>query len=59
MKKSYPLRIDEKLFDKFQVVAEKNHRSIAGHIAYLIEKAIAEYELNNGKIIVDSDNLNE
>lgn len=59
MKKSYPLRVDESIFNKFQVVADKNHRSVAGHIAFLMEQAIDDYEKTNGIIEVNVDDLNE
>lgn len=54
MKKSYPLRVEETLFNKFQIVADKNHRSVAGHIAFLMEQAISEYEKVNGEISLDA-----
>lgn len=58
-KKNYQIRVDEELFDKFRVVADKNHRSIIGHIAFLMEQTVKTYEAEHGEIKVNPDDLYE
>lgn len=57
--KPYPIRVEEKLFNKFKVVAEANHRSIIGQLTYLIEREVNDYERDNGEINVDMNDLDE
>ena len=52
-KRRYTLRLQEENFEKIKHIAEKNKRSIAMQIEYLIELAISEYEQNNGRIKID------
>jgi len=51
-KKSYPLRVDEELFEKLKLIASNNRRSLNAQIESLIEDHILEYEKENGKIII-------
>lgn len=39
--------------DKMKVIAAVNKRSVAKELEWLIEKHIAEYETENGEIIID------
>lgn len=57
--KPYPIRVEETLFEKFKFVAKVNHRSISGHLAFLMEQAVKTYEAENGEISVDIDALSE
>lgn len=57
--KPYPIRVEEKLFEKFRFVAKTNHRSISGHISFLMEEAVKAYETENGEISVNPDDLYE
>ncbi|WP_458119314.1 Arc family DNA-binding protein [Paenibacillus sp. Z6-24] len=52
-KKVFTLRLHEENFEKIRVIAEKNKRSIAMQIEYLIEQHIEEYEREKGKILLD------
>ena len=58
-KKLYQIRVEEELFEKFRFVADKNHRSIIGHISFLMEEAVKAYEAQNGEINVNPDDLYE
>lgn len=49
-KRQFTLRLQEENFEKIKVIAEKNKRSIAAQIEFLIEEYIAEYERQNGTI---------
>lgn len=49
--KSYlSIRIDRKLHDKFQYVAEYEGRTMSGQILYLLNKCVREFERENGPI---------
>lgn len=50
--KRFTLRIDGELFEKVKSQAEKNKRSIAKEIEYLLEQYIGERERKNGQIKV-------
>ncbi len=52
-KRVFTLRLEEKNFDKIKFIADKNKRSIAMQIEYLIEKHIEEYEKTNGSIKIN------
>lgn len=52
-KRQFTLRLQEENFEKIKHIAEKNKRSIAMQIEYLIEQAIKEYEEKNGKIEIN------
>jgi len=54
-KRQFTLRLQEENFEKIKYIAEKNKRSIAMQIEYLIEKAIADYEKKHGPIEVEED----
>jgi hypothetical protein len=47
-KRQFTLRLREENFEKIKVIADKNKRSIAAQIEYLIEEYISEYERKNG-----------
>lgn len=49
----FTLRIDDELLKKFRFVAEYNARSANRELEVLIKKHIAEFEKENGKIIID------
>ncbi|MFB0842105.1 Arc family DNA-binding protein [Paenibacillus oleatilyticus] len=49
-KKVFTLRLNENNFEKIKIIAEKNKRSIAMQIEYLIEQHIDKYEKENGTI---------
>lgn len=54
-KKGYALRVDEQAFEKLKVISNVNHRSVNSQIEVLIENCISEYERENGKILVNTD----
>lgn len=51
-KRQFTLRLSEDNFQKVKVLAEKDKRSIAMQIEYLIERYIADYEAKHGPIRV-------
>lgn len=51
----YPLRIDNKLMEKFKIIAKANGRSVNKEIEQLIINAIFEYEAKQGTIKIDID----
>ncbi|TDL63217.1 Arc family DNA-binding protein [Paenibacillus amylolyticus] len=55
-KRVFTLRLREKNFEKIKVIADKNKRSIAMQIEYLIEQHIEEFEKEQGVIYPDTDN---
>ncbi len=52
-KKVFTLRLEEKNFEKIKIIAEKNKRSIAMQIEYLIEQHIDKFEEENGPIQIN------
>lgn len=48
----YTLRIDDSLLKKISYIAEYNDRSTNKEIERLIKKYIADFEKENGKIIL-------
>lgn len=49
-KRQFTMRMQQENFDKIRVISAINKRSMAMQIEYLLEKCIADYELQNGKI---------
>lgn len=49
-KRFFTLRLEEDNFEKIKFIADKNKRSIAMQIEYLIEQYMNEYEKQNGII---------
>ncbi|MBP1989806.1 Arc family DNA-binding protein [Paenibacillus eucommiae] len=52
-KRVFTLRLEENNFEKIKFIADKNKRSIAMQIEYLIEKHIEEYEKTKGVIQIN------
>lgn len=48
--KHISIRIDEDVLQKFHYVAKYEDRSASGHIMYLINNSIREFETKHGKI---------
>ncbi|MGI5963709.1 MAG: hypothetical protein ACOX7N_08355 [Lawsonibacter sp.] len=44
------IRMDKELHDKFQSVSAYEGRSMSGHILYLIQKSVREFEREHGPI---------
>ncbi|WP_458463325.1 Arc family DNA-binding protein [Paenibacillus sp.] len=55
-KRVFTLRLREKNFEKIKVIADKNKRSIAMQIEYLIEQHIEAFEKEQGVISPDTHN---
>lgn len=49
-KRVFTLRLEDTNFQKIKYIADKNKRSIAMQIEYLIEQHIQDYEKKNGSI---------
>lgn len=43
----FTLRINTELFEKIKVIAEKNKRSAAKQIEFMLENCLSEFEENN------------
>ncbi|MNE86523.1 hypothetical protein D3C76_118700 [compost metagenome] len=53
-KRVFTLRLEDMNFQKIKFIADKNKRSIAMQIEYLIEQHIHDYERENGTIPADN-----
>ena len=51
--KAYPLRIDEKLMKKLDIIAKKNNRTKNKEIEYALMKYIDVYENTHGEIKIE------
>lgn len=49
-KRPFTLRLQDSNFQKIKYIADKNKRSIAMQIEYVIEQYIETYEKENGRI---------
>lgn len=49
-KRVFTLRLEEDNFEKIKYIADKNKRSIAKQIEYVIEQHILDYERKHGSI---------
>ncbi|KHL94266.1 regulatory protein [Paenibacillus sp. IHB B 3415] len=49
-KRVFTLRLKDENFNKIKYIADKNKRSIAMQIEYLIEQHIEQFEKEKGKI---------
>ncbi|WP_182185524.1 Arc family DNA-binding protein [Pectinatus frisingensis] len=49
-KRQFTLRLQDENFQKVKRIAEKERRSIAMEIEFIIEQYIAKFEKENGKI---------
>lgn len=58
-KAPYPLRIDDLLAMKLKKLAKDNDRSYRAQIEHILRKYVAEYERENGEIIVDKSTESE
>ncbi len=47
------IRMEETLFSKIKIIAEKEHRSCNGEMVYILEKYVNEFEQNYGIIEID------
>ena len=55
-KRAFTMRMQDYNFEKIKYIAEKNKRSIAMQIEFLIEDCINEFEQANGPIPLLPDN---
>lgn len=58
-KSPYPLRIDDVLEKKLKKLAKDNDRSYRAQIENILRRFVAEYEKNNGEIIIDEPTESE
>ncbi|GMA52018.1 hypothetical protein GCM10025857_68150 [Alicyclobacillus contaminans] len=57
-KKVFTLRLQEENFLKIRTIAERERRSIAMQIEYILEQFILDYERQNGEIHVEKEDEN-
>ncbi len=55
MKVQTGLRLNESVYDKIRVLASLDHRSINNMIEHILQTYVEEYELENGTIIIDTE----
>lgn len=53
-KKAFTMRLEPSNYEKFQSIAKKNRRSMAGELELIVEQYIANYESQNGQIPLKS-----
>ncbi len=54
-KRVFTLRIEDQLYDKIRIIADKNKRSLNGQIEFLIEQCVLEYEKEYGRIETEKE----
>lgn len=52
-KRQFTLRLQDENFNKIKFIADKDKRSIAMEIEYILEQYIAEYEKKHGPIVTE------
>lgn len=52
---SYPLRINNAMRYKAEIVAKYNGRSLAEHIKWLLSQSVTNYEINKGQIDLERE----
>ena len=56
LKRVFTLRLKDEYFDKLEVVAKKEHRSLTNLIELAVIKYLEEYESKNSRIIANPEN---
>ena len=51
----FPLRVSEEIIDKMKVIAKKHKRSATKEIEYVLENYIAEFEKEEGEIVLSDE----
>jgi hypothetical protein len=54
-KRTFTLRLDDEILDKLHMVAEANSRSVNSQIEFLVKRCLAEFEKENGKILLSDE----
>lgn len=54
-KNAYPLRLDDTLQLKVRKLAKDNDRTFRAQIENILKNYVAEYEKENGEIVVDTN----
>lgn len=52
-KRAFTMRMQQENFEKIKIISDKNKRSIAMQIEFLIEECIKDYESQHGVIDID------
>ena len=47
----------QEIIDKFEIISEKENRSMSKHLEYIIKEYIKDYEKSNGKINIKNMNI--
>ena len=55
LKRVFTLRLKDEYFDKLEVVAKKEHRSLTNLIELAVIKYLEEFEIKNGTIEASND----
>jgi len=54
-KKVFTLRLHDDVFDKIEILAKEQHRSMTNYIEYVLLKHLSDYEQEHGPINVDEE----
>ena len=57
MQKQYTIRIADEIFLKIKEISWKERRSFNAQVEKFLDEKVKEYELTNGKIKVNTDDL--
>jgi hypothetical protein len=53
-KRVFTLRLHDEVFEKIELIARSQHRSMTNYIEYILLKHLSEYEKQHGPVKVDS-----
>lgn len=51
-KTQYTIRMEDEFLEKAKVIADKEMRSLNNQIEYFVSRAIQEYEVQNGPVVI-------
>ncbi len=54
-KRVFTLRLPDEVFDKIEILATQEHRSMTNYIEYVLMKHLAEVEQEHGEIVGKQD----
>ena len=51
-KRTFTLRLEDELLDKLHFISANNSRSVNNQIEYLVKSLVADFEKENGEILL-------
>ena len=55
LKRVFTLRLNDEVFDKIEVLANEQHRSMTNLIEYILLSYLAQHESEHGEVIVPKE----